>query len=393
MKKTWARYINKIILVVRQEGFFTAVKKLFLVLFNILYPVKNGDILFISSGLVGDSSRYRVLNVAEELQLHGFKCSCVIQEYSMLMSCADKFNIFIFHKVSFAPQIQEFIKKIKEKNKEIIFETDDLLFDPEFIKQQDFFRNANAVEKRFFENGIGAEMLNDPYVKACSTSTSFLAGKLQEHNKQVFVVSNKLSVDDLEIAEKINLKITRNNPEMIRIGYFSGTASHNKDFATVAEPLMQIMEKYRYVELFLAGPLDTENRLNKFSDRIRQFSFVSREKHFANIAGVDINIAPLEIGNPFCESRSELKFFEAGIVKVPTVAAATQTFREAIADGEDGFIVNRKEEWFEKLEKLIVNGNLRKEMGEKAYQKAVGKYSIKNSSNEEYYKYLKSKLR
>ena len=149
------------------------------------------------------------------------------------------------------------------------------------------------------------------------------------------------------------------------------------------------MEKYENIELVLAGPLDVESKLNKFSSRIKQLPFVSREKHFENIARVDINIAPLEIGNPFCEAKSELKFFEAGIVGVPTVAAATQTFREAIADGIDGFVAGGEEEWFSKLEKLIVDENLRKTMGEKARQTALEKHSIKNSNNEEYYSYLK----
>ena len=382
------RYLGKIKAIFRQEGFFYGLKKIMTVFFSILLPVKSGDVLFISSGIVGDSSRYRVLNVAEELRLHGFKCSSVVQEHPLLMSCASKFNIFVFHKVSYIPQIQKFIKKLKEENKEIIFETDDLLFDPGYVKQQDFFKNANEFEKKFFENGIGGEILKDPYVKVCTTSTVFLAEKIREYGKKVFVVSNKLSEKDIKIAAKIRnseLKI-RNS---VLIGYFSGTSSHNKDFATINKPLMQIMEKYENVELFLAGPLDIENGLNKFSNRIKQLPFVPREKHFANIANVDINLAPLEIGNPFCESRSELKFFEAGIMKIPTIAAATQTFREAINDGIDGFLRMEKE-WFEKIE-AIIDENLRKEIGERAYKKAIEKYSIKNSNNEEYYSYLKNK--
>ena len=219
-----------------------------------------------------------------------------------------------------------------------------------------------------------------------------MAEKLREHNKQVFIVLNKLSRNDLRIAEKINSKI-KNNSEIIRIGYFSGALAHNKDFATVTKVLMRIMEKYKNTELFLAGPLNIESELNKFSKRIKQMPYVSREKHFANIASVDINITPLEMNSPFCEAKSELKFFEAGIVKVPTVAAATQTFKEAIEDSVDGFVANGEEECFEKLEKLIVDENLRKDIGEKAYQKAIEKYSVEKSNNEEYYAYLKNKLK
>jgi len=397
------RYLGKIVSIISQEGFFTAVKKLFLVAWNMLCPAGSGDVLFISSGMVGDSSRYRVRHVAEELQLHGFKCASVVQEYPMLMSCVDNFSIFVFHKVSNIPQIQKFIEKIKEKDKEIIFETDDLLFDSQYIQQQDFFKNANPLEKRFFENGIGGEILADPYVKTCTTSTSFLADKLKEHSKQVFIVPNKLSKKDIEIANVILSKRERVEEsreisrqarnDMIKIGYFSGTHSHNKDFASITTALMQIMEKYPQVELFLAGPLDIESELNKFSGRIKQLAYVPREKHFENIASVDINIAPLEIGNPFCESRSELKFFEAAIVGVPTVASATKTFQEAIADGADGFVASGEGEWFEKIEKFVADEKLRKDMGEKARRKAIEKYSVENSNNVEYYKYLKSKIK
>jgi O-antigen biosynthesis protein len=386
------RYLGKIMSLMRQEGFLNTAKKTSKAALTLMRPAGSGDVLFVSSGAVGDSFHYRVRNVCEELRLHGLKCSSTIQEYPRLLSCANKFKVFVFHKVSNTAQIQKFVESIKEKNKEIIFETDDLLFEPEFVREQDFFKNANQNEKKFFENGIGGEILANPYVKTCTTSTSFLAEKLREHGKQVFIVSNKLSKKDVKIAEKINSNKNQNNSNIIRIGYFSGTHSHNKDFATIAEALVRIMEKYSAVELYLVGPLDFESELNKFNDRIKKFPYVPREKHFENIASVDINIAPLEIGNPFCEARSELKFFEAAIVKVPTIAAATQTFCEAIEDGIDGFVASSDSEWFEKLEKLIVNKEARRAMAEKAFQKALKKYSVENSNDEEYYAHLKSKL-
>lgn len=388
-----SRYWGKIKAVAKGEGFLGLAKKSLLATWKILKPVKAGNVLFISSGIVGDSFRYRVQNVCEELELHGLKCSSVVQEYPFLSSCADKFDVFIFHKVAYIPQIQKFVEELKKKNKEIIFETDDLLFDVDLVKQQDFFKNSNEEMQKFHEKGVGAEFVDDPYVKTCTISTTFLAKKLREKGKQVFVVPNRLSKKDIEIASKI-LKANEANAanEAIKLGYFSGTHSHNKDFATITNALQKIMEKYANVELFLVGPLDTENELNKFGDRIKKFPYAVREKHFENVASVDINISPLEIENPFCQARSELKFFEAAIVKVPTVAVATQTFCEAIEDGIDGFLANEDKEWFEKLEKLIIDADLRKKMGEKAYQKAMEKYSIEKSDNKEYYEYLKSKI-
>ncbi|MCX6763727.1 MAG: glycosyltransferase, partial [Candidatus Moranbacteria bacterium] len=121
-------------------------------------------------------------------------------------------------------------------------------------------------------------------------------------------------------------------------------------------------------------------------------SYAPRQKHFQNISRCEIILAPLEVGNPFCEAKSELKFFEAGILEVPTVAVKNQTFSEAIIDGVDGFLAGNSQEWFEKMEKLILNDNLRQEMGKKAREKVLEKYTTKNAKNERYYSYLRSKL-
>jgi glycosyltransferase involved in cell wall biosynthesis len=392
MKEILFRYLGKILTLIKKEGISATVKKVFTAIWAVLRPIGSGEILFISSGVVGNSWRFRVKNVAEELGFHGFKCRFVVQEHPFLASAADNFSVFIFHQASHTPQVKKLIEKIKAQEKEIIFETDDLLFDPAFVKKQDFFVNSNALMKKFYENNVGSEFVNDPYIKTCTTTTSFLAQKLREHGKEVFVVPNKLSANDLNIIKKISKNNRYGRQSSIRFGYFSGEMSHNRDFATITEALLEIMEKFPLVELFLAGPLSLENKLNKYAGRIKQLPYVGRKKHFENIAKIDINLAPLEANNPFCEAKSELKFFEAGILSVPTVASATQTFREAISDGEDGFVAATKEEWVEKMSRLIENDGLRKEMGEKARVKCLEKYTNQNSKNEAYYEYLRNKL-
>ncbi|MCX6765910.1 MAG: glycosyltransferase [Candidatus Moranbacteria bacterium] len=363
------------------------VAKAFLAMFHL---VGSGDILFITNG-VGDSARYRTWHVAEELGLHDFRCSVTIQDNPFLPRYASRFKIFIFHRILYTSAIRKLIENIKSQKKEIIFETDDLLFDPKFFEQSDYFRKINALEKKLYEGGLGSGILKDHYVKVCTTTTSYLADKLKEYGKRVFVVPNKLSNEDLTVIgnllKRTVLESIEDGPR-IRVGYFSGTASHDKDFATITDALERIMEKYPQVELLLVGPLDTDEKINKFKDRVKRLSYAPREKHFENIASVDINLAPLEIGNPFCEARSELKFFEAGILGVPTVAAATRTFEGAIADGIDGFTARSADEWFEKLEKLILDKNFRLEMGKKAKEKTLARYTNKNSHNEKYYRYL-----
>jgi glycosyltransferase involved in cell wall biosynthesis len=392
--KSWLVKLGKGISAMKREGLWRGGKRAVVSFFKLFRRVGSGDILFISSG-VGDSAKYRSERQTEELGLHGLKCSITVQDNPLLPRYADRFQIFIFQKTIYSKSVARLIERIKAQKKEMIFETDDLVFDPEYVRQMNFFQKLNALEKKQFETGVGSKILNDDYTKVCVVATMYLAEKLKARGKQVFISKNKLANYDVEVARNI-LEIQSPDGDRIskaiKIGYFSGTASHDKDFEIVRNAIIYILEKYPETELHLFGPLEIDDIYNKFGSRVKKHPFAPWEKHLENIASMDMNIAPLEIGNPFCESKSELKFIEAGIVGVPTVAAATRTFQEAIEDGVDGFVAGDMEEWKEKLEKLILDPNLRKAMGEKAREKVMREYTNKNSSNEEYYSYLKSRI-
>jgi glycosyltransferase involved in cell wall biosynthesis len=376
--------------VLRREGLVRGGYRIIRSLKGFFLRVYPGDVLFITGG-VGDSARYRCHHTAEELRLHGFLTSVTVQDNPFLSSYADKFSVFVFHRVLLTKGVARCIARIKEQDKEIIFETDDLVYDPEFLKHMDYFTTMNALERKLYEHGVGGEILADPYVKICTTSTMYLAEKLREHGKQVFVIKNKVSQEDVERAEKI-LNDVHRDVSVVRVGYLSGTPSHNKDFSTITEALGILLGKYPEMRLVLAGPLDTANQLSAFEKQIERVPFAPRKEYFETVAKLDINLAPLEIGNPFCESKSELKWFETGLVGVPTVAAATGTFKEAITEGVDGYTATTTEAWVEKVGRLVVDAPLRRKMGDEARKTVLEKYATMDADNVEYYEYLKSRI-
>lgn len=388
--------LGKMMNVLKRDGIFAGSKRIldyWKTFLGNIFNIKQGDILIITSG-VGDSALYRAHNQAEELRVNGFRVSVTMQDNPFLAGLEKNFQIFIFHRTLWTPSVANLIKKIKQQKKEIIFDTDDLVFEAKYVQQTDHYKNMSYFEKKQYAKGVGEEILKDPYVKVCTTSTQFIAAKLAEYGKKVFVVTNKLSENWLNIAEKILLTQGKEKQEKnkIRIGYFSGTIGHNKDFAIIADALIEILEKYPEVEIFLAGPLKLEDKFDKYASRFIRSSYAPRDKHFKNIFQCDIILAPLEIGDEFSEGKSELKFFEAGLLEVPIVAVRNLTFSDAITDGENGFLADYKEEWVAKLSNLIEDHELRKKIGKKAREKALADYSTRNSHSEEYYNYLRSRL-
>ena len=107
------------------------------------------------------------------------------------------------------------------------------------------------------------------------------------------------------------------------------------------------------------------------------------------IRSLDINLAPLE-NTFFNTAKSSIKWMEAGLVKVPTVASNVGDFHDCITDGVDGFLC-KDNQWFNKLEKLVTDSELRNNMGEEAYNTVYKKFTA-NRSGKTIADFIKSKL-
>ncbi len=376
---------------IREEGIRRAMTRLIFACASMVRPIPRGDVLVVSGG-TGDSARYRSRHIAESLRYQGIRASASAQGSIFLPFQANHFRVFVFHRPIWNRRLEILFLRLKELGKVVVFDADDLTFDADIFRGTAAFESMNQSERKSYEQGLGKEFLDDPYVDVATASTPFLAERLSCLQKKTFVIRNRLSVRDVEIAENISASRAENAKDRVVIGYFSGTRSHDRDFGTVSGVLSQLLQEHRGLQLRLVGPLAVPQSLGAFSDRIERLPFASRRKHFENIAGVDINIAPLEIGDSFCESKSELKFFEAGIVRVPTVASATRTFRESIEDGVDGFVAMDEKEWREKLNRLISDAKLRRRMGCQAYETARIGYAADTARDDEYVNFLRKNI-
>ena len=92
-----------------------------------------------------------------------------------------------------------------------------------------------------------------------------------------------------------------------------------------------------------------------------------------------MNLAPLEVGNPFCEAKSELKYFEAALAGVPTIASPTGPYRRAIRHGETGFLAETSSEWRDALERLVGNADLRTQIAAAAELDVSWRFGVENT--------------
>jgi glycosyltransferase involved in cell wall biosynthesis len=130
------------------------------------------------------------------------------------------------------------------------------------------------------------------------------------------------------------------------MGYFSGTPTHNRDFAIIADTLRQLLHDDPRLVLRVAGYFQMPDALRN-EQRIEVCPF----RDFVNlqklVGSTEINLIPLQ-DNVFTNCKSDLKYFEAGIVGSISIATPTDVLRRSIRDGVNGYLANTFD-WADKI--------------------------------------------
>jgi glycosyltransferase involved in cell wall biosynthesis len=97
------------------------------------------------------------------------------------------------------------------------------------------------------------------------------------------------------------------------------------------------------------------------------------------LARLDVNLVPLEQGNPFCDAKSPLKWYEAALAGTPSVVTGNELYRELLGDGAVGLIACNEPEWHQRLVTLANNAALRDSLADKAREKCISELNEEKS--------------
>jgi glycosyltransferase involved in cell wall biosynthesis len=256
----------------------------------------------------------------------------------------------------------------------VVYDIDDLVFDPGVAHRIEGLRAMGTHQRRRFIAAIARQRRLLLACDLATVSTAPLARAVEALGRPSAVIPNSLNREQLRIAEQI-ATTERRSDGIVRIGYFSGTRTHQRDFAVCEPALLEIMERHGEVRFRLVGHLDLGAQWERHRDRVERIGLLPPSELLWAIAETDINLAPLEPNNPFCEAKSELKFFEAAIVGVPTIASATEPFAAAIEDGISGLLVADPRGWRTALDLLVTSEDRRQAIGAAAKHRALALFS------------------
>lgn len=329
-----------------------------------------GDILVINGCMLPHPQRYRVAHQIEQLRAFGLSANCV--NYDMVdMDLVKYYRGFIFYRCPITDTIEQFIRLAKYYNKPIFFDVDDLVIDTKYTDQVKYVAGMSAKDKNLYDSGVMRMQKTLQLSDYAITTTGRLKKELEKYVPEVYINRNVASEEMLSISKKACQDKINSDGKVI-LGYFSGSITHNDDFAFLIPIIDNIMKKNSNVFLKVVGILDLPEELEKHKARIIVEPFMDWKKLPSVIASVDINLVPLE-DNIFNEAKSENKWLEAALVKVPTIASNVGAFKEIIIHGQDGILCDDIEDWALQLNKLIIDEKLRDILAENAYRRVVKK--------------------
>jgi GT2 family glycosyltransferase len=265
-------------------------------------------------------------------------------------------------------KLRQIIAKCKSLGIKIISEFDDNLF--EIPKEHGLYEHFNKRKVGF------KYIVNNADLVTVSTQGLYDYFK-RNYNSPVEIVKNHL-VNELLPLNEPNIK---KDSKTLNIGYY-GTHTHDKDIELIKKPMLKIIKQFKEkydltVKFTVIGGFLNAKRNIFINKKVPEDSknFVSFITWIKNNSDFDLMVAPL-INDKFNKSKSELKYIEYSALGLPAIYSDVDSYNQVIIDGKNGLLAKNEIEWEEKLEKLILDINLREKIVKNAQNDLNENYSL-----------------
>ena len=327
------------------------------------------------------SFRYRCYNTTQAINTEGADVSASyffrsdLDHLDNLANYADSLVVF---RTPYDTDVERLIFKFRRDGKRVFFDIDDLIFDTRFTplvtSSLNYQLSGKSIEAWFsLMANIGTCM------KLCDeaiTTNPYLAARISDFAQcPVTVIPNFLNQEQIAVSSNLYFQRVQNSAGGgLRLGYFSGSHSHAKDFEVAKEGILAFLKSSPRSTLTILGHLDSSPELEALGPRLIEKPFVDFVSLQDEISRVDVNLVPLQ-STPFSFSKSELKFFEAALVGTITLATPTPVFQNSIEEGVNGFLCSA-ERWERSLLEIeqLTSGQ-RTKITQAAWETAMNRFS------------------
>jgi glycosyltransferase involved in cell wall biosynthesis len=330
-------------------------------------------VLFVC-GIEGAPLRYRARLPAEALELLGVESEVRHYRDPALEQLVASADAVVMYRVPATVQVLALIDAARAEGTPVLFDVDDLIFDPSVGEAIPALKLLPPEDAELWMQGVHRYRTT---MEACDMFVGSTRA-LVDHAARVTGMPaerypNGVGIVMAQLSDAAGRRPRA--PGRPRIGYLSGTTTHDHDWLHIEPAVISVLRRRPDVELWLGGHVTPSPALRDHGDQVRRLPMLPWTELPDVLRDLDVNLAPLEPGSIFNEAKSAIKWLEAALTATPTIASPTEPFRDAITDGDNGILASTPDDWARAMEALLDDGDARARVGERARRDALLRWS------------------
>ncbi|MDD2660030.1 MAG: glycosyltransferase [Methylococcales bacterium] len=284
-------------------------------------------------------------------------------EISFNVDVASQADVIIIHRQFPCELTEKMLQFILALEAPMVYDLDDMFFDI-----HPFHPSYHSLKKHF------------PYIKWILKEADIITVSTLQLKKSL----SKYTSRPIHINPNIiDFNLFFSTPRL-RTNQFnflvSGTATHQRDWAIIEEPIVEILKIYgEKINFVFFG--DIPKRLSNHSS-VNIIPFQPNYKQYAReLKELDIHAAlvPLE-DTKFNQGKSNIKWLEYSAAGIPGAYSDITPYNSCIRHEENGLLVkNNPDSWFDAMNQLIVDSEKTDYLIKNAQSEVRERYSIESS--------------
>lgn len=328
--------------------------------------------------------RYRAYNMAQVLNAqpgsHYAASYFFRRDLVAMQEIVDHADVLVVCRSGYEHRLARLMERFTRLRKPVLFDVDDLVIDTRHAHLLIGTLGLDKDDPRIWDDWFGMIARMRATLERCDgviTTNAFLAARIHEFTgKPTVVAPNFMNREQLAISQRLwtakhDAGFATTAPPLL--GYFSGTPSHQRDYATVEPAIARLMARRPDLGLMLVGFIEPGPALAPFTRRIQRQPFMDWINLQRLVASVEVNLMPLQ-ANVFTDCKSPLKYFEAAAVGTVSVASPAVNHIACIDDGVNGRIA-RGHDWEQRIEAVLEAPDSYRAMAESARADAVVRHA------------------
>ena len=327
---------------------------------------------------------YRVEHKRQQLLQLGCQATVLtlneLHTVASIASLLEDMEGLLIHRLPASPALFALIAAARRQAIPVLFDLDDLLFDPEQCPPPlanyggsvpaEWHRKVSATLPQLQASLLAADQL------LLSTSTlveRWTAIQAQQgHPEQpIQLWPNLIPAELLQARQKPRLHWLRQRSGRLRLVVASASTPHRLIWhQQLAPALAQLLEQHQQLQLDLLGSLTLPLVLEPFQARIRCREHCPFPEYLQRLSEADIGLMVLEPG-PFTDAKSPNRWMECSLMGLATVLSPIRSCRELLREEEHTLFATSQQAWVDQINRLIHNPKQRLAMARRAQRHAI----------------------